>query len=89
MGLAVRKEEEKFTYGDYLNWPNEERWELIDGVAYDMSPAPLRRHQEIVVELSTQFHNYLKNKSCKVYVAPFDVRLPEADESHEDRKSVV
>ncbi|MFH1096244.1 MAG: Uma2 family endonuclease [Candidatus Desantisbacteria bacterium] len=89
MGLAVRKEEEKFTYGDYLNWPNEERWELIDGVAYDMSPAPLRRHQEIVVELSTQFHNYLKNKSCKVYVAPFDVRLPEADESDEEIETVV
>lgn len=29
MGLPARKREERFTYGDYLKWPNEERWELI------------------------------------------------------------
>ncbi|MEK7812897.1 MAG: Uma2 family endonuclease, partial [Candidatus Desantisbacteria bacterium] len=80
MGLAVRNREERFTYKDYLQWPDDERWELIDGVAYDMSPAPSRRHQEVVVELVSQFHNYLKDKPCQVYVAPFDVRLPEFDE---------
>lgn len=89
MGLAVRKKEERFTYGDYLNWPDEERWELIDGVAYDMSPAPLRRHQGIIRELSRQISNYLLDKSCQMYFAPFDVRLPEADESDEEIKTVV
>lgn len=89
MGLAARKKEERFTYGDYLKWPDEERWELIDGVAYDMSPAPSRRHQEVVLELASQFHNYLKDKPCQVYVAPFDVRLPEIDEADEEIETVV
>jgi len=35
MGLAIRKKEERFTYGDYLQWPDEERWELIDGAVYN------------------------------------------------------
>nr|WP_275261046.1 Uma2 family endonuclease [Nitrosococcus halophilus] len=43
-----------YTYGDYLTWPEEERWELIDGVAYGMAPAPSRNHQEILLELSRQ-----------------------------------
>ncbi|WP_446810478.1 hypothetical protein ACH50O_02485 [Methylomonas sp. 2BW1-5-20] len=30
----------QFSVDDYLAWPDEERWELIDGVPYDMSPAP-------------------------------------------------
>ena len=25
-----------FTYGDYRKWPDEERWELIDGQAFSM-----------------------------------------------------
>ena len=89
MGLAVRKEEEKFTYGDYLNWRNDERWELIDGVAYNMSPAPLRRHQGIIMEISRQISTYLLDKPCQVYAAPFDVRLPEFDESDEEIETVV
>ena len=89
MGLAVRKKEERFTYGDYLKWPDEERWELIDGVAYDMSPAPLRRHQRILGDIFAEFYNYLKNKLCQVYIAPFDVRLPETDESDEEIETVV
>ncbi len=86
MGLPVRKSEEgeegekEFTYGDYLTWPDEERWELIDGAAYDMSPAPSRRHQEVVGELYRQISNYLLDKPCQVYIAPFDIRLPDVDE---------
>ena len=89
MGLAVRKKEERFTYGDYLKWPDDQRRELIDGVAYDMSPAPLRRHQRILGDIFAEFYNYLKNKPCQVYVAPFDVRLPETDEADEEIESVV
>ncbi|MBU1487810.1 Uma2 family endonuclease [bacterium] len=89
MGLAVRKKEERFTYGDYLKWPDEERWELIDGVAYDMSPAPSRWHQEVLGNIFARFHNYLKDKPCQVYVAPFDVRLPEFDEANEEIETVV
>ena len=67
--------DQKLTYADYLTWPDNERWELIDGVAYSMSPAPGRRHQEISGELFRQLANHLKGKQSKVYGAPFDVRF--------------
>lgn len=44
MGLLMRKADRHYTYGDYRHWPEDERWELIDGVAWNMSPAPNRRH---------------------------------------------
>ncbi len=89
MAIAARKMDEKNTYGDYLDWDDEERWELIDGVAYNMSPAPLRIHQKISRDLEGQLINYLKDKPCEVYDAPFDVRLPEADEDDNDIVDVV
>ncbi|MDI6735652.1 MAG: Uma2 family endonuclease [bacterium] len=89
MGLPATKREERFTYKDYLSWPDEERWELINGVAYNMSPAPSRRHQDILRELSMQISNYLVNKPCRIYFAPFDVRLPENDEIDDEIETVV
>ena len=47
MSLAKRNTGRKWTYADYLAWPDDERWEIINGVAYAMSPAPSRLHQEI------------------------------------------
>ncbi len=70
-----------FTYGDYCDWPEDERWELIDGVAYAMTPAPSRLHQDFVIDLGAQIHGHLKDRGCKIYVAPFDVRFPHSDEA--------
>ncbi len=78
-----------FTYGDYCHWPDDERWELIDGQAYAMSPAPTRMHQEFVVELAAQIHPRLAGTSCHVYVAPFDVRLPRRNEADDQVDTVV
>lgn len=78
-----------FTYGDYCRWPDDERWELIDGEAYDMSPAPTRLHQELVLEIGAQVHAHLRDKPCRVYVAPFDVRLPQADDEADARVDTV
>ena len=89
MGLALKKQEEQYTYGDYLGWPDEERWELIDGVAYDMSPAPSTKHQKVFGVLFTEFFVYLRGKTCEVFSAPFDVILPEYDENEEDCRTVV
>ena len=68
---------EKYTYADYLNWPDDERWELIDGHPYAMSPAPTRKHQEILGELFRKLGDFFDERPCRVYVAPFDVRLSE------------
>ena len=77
-----------FTYADYCRWPNDERWELIHGKASAMT-APLRIHQKIVFEIGRQIGNYLQGKSCEVYVAPFDVRLPQSNEADELVDTVV
>jgi Uma2 family endonuclease len=80
---------EKYTYGDYLTWSHEERWELIDGVPYNMTPAPSRRHQEVLGALYVQFFLFLEGKPCKVYLAPFDVRIPEEDKEDQLIQTVV
>lgn len=88
MGIPKPKFD-KFTYADYLTWSNDERWELIDGFAYNMSPAPKRRHQKILVNLVRKFSNYLVKKKCEVYTAPFDVRFCEKNEADEEIENVV
>ena len=65
-----------YTYADYFKWRFDERLELIKGKIFRMSPAPSRSHQEISIAITVKLANYLKGKPCKVYAAPFDVRLP-------------
>lgn len=89
MSMPSSKLGEKYSYGDYLKWPDEDRWELIDGVPYLMSPAPSPSHQRISREILVPFARYLSDKTCEVFYAPFDVRLPVADESDEDIQTVV
>jgi Uma2 family endonuclease len=64
-----------YTYADYLKWDFEEIIELIKGKIFTKAAAPNRRHQEVSGNLSASLWNYLKNHSCKVYTAPFDVRF--------------
>ena len=89
MGPLALKLDERFTYGDYLTWDDDERWELIDGVAYNMSPAPAAAHQRILGVLHFQLFSFLREKPCQLFFAPFDVRLPEADESDDQVETVV
>jgi Uma2 family endonuclease len=65
-----------YTYADYLNWQFQERVELIKGCIKKMSPAPSRKHQQVSSNIHGIFHNTLKGKSCHLFHAPFDVRLP-------------
>lgn len=78
------------TYADYLTWSDNERDELIDGVAYVKDPpAPSRSHQEVVGELYFQIRLGLEGRPHQAYVAPFDVRLPRAGEVDEKVDTVV
>jgi Uma2 family endonuclease len=77
--MPIPKEKERYTYKDYCKWPDEERWELIDGVAYDMTPAPNFRHQDIAGNLFNILKNALKEKECVVGIAPTDIVLSEHD----------
>ena len=85
---AAEKLELSYTYCDYSTWPDNERWELINGEAYAMT-APQRLHQGIVFELGAQIRNYLQGKPCKGYCAPFDVRLPRKNEADDKIETVV
>lgn len=78
-----------FTVSDYLEWPDEERWELIDGVAYDMSPAPTTPHQDLIGEVFLQTATLLRGKPCRPFMAPFDVYLPKVKTDLRDRRNNV
>ncbi len=74
MGKYIEKTDTKFTYKDYCTW-YDERWELINGQAFKMTPAPSRCHQDALRELFLKIGNFLKGKPCVIYSSPFDVRL--------------
>ena len=73
--LEAPEDGKKYTYADYAKWDDGKRWELIEGVSYLMSPAPTYNHQSMLIELGYQFRHFLRDKPCKVFWAPFDVRL--------------
>jgi Uma2 family endonuclease len=83
------KAEQRFTYRDYATWPSDERWELIEGVPYAMSPAPAFSHQAIVFELAGQIRNLLSGKPCKGASSPIDVILIDDGMSQDDAETVV
>lgn len=78
--VNVVRKEETYTIDDIYALPDGERAELIDGKIYYMAP-PSRRHQRILVDLSYQIENYIRNKKglCEVDIAPFAVFLNEDD----------
>jgi Uma2 family endonuclease len=70
-----------YSLADWATW--EGRWELIDGIAYDMTPAPSFEHQHLSTKLVLAIGNALeeaKRKTgggeCEVLAAPLDVFLP-------------
>ena len=87
-GNAQRDTHEELSYADYLNWPNDERFEIIAGISYAMN-APLRIHQKVSGEFFRQFANYFRGKTCEVYAAPFDVRLASRSKRDEEIFDVV
>lgn len=88
MVLPAQKGNNRYTYAEYLTWSEDERWELLDGVAYNIA-ALSRWHQEVSGELFYQIRRYLADRSCRVYTAPFDVRLSEPGEEDEQITNVV
>ena len=89
MGDAQRILKEYYTYGDYKSWDDDLRWELIDGEAFCMSPAPGTAHQSLVVKLIAKLEDFFEGRECKVFVAPLDVTLPRGGESEDEIDTVV
>lgn len=81
--METAQTERRYTYQEYLSWPEGERYELVDGVAYAKSPAPSYGHQKSSGEIFRQMSNQLLQRECQVFAAPFDVKLtaPDKDEA--------
>jgi len=75
-----------YTYADYILWKFSERLELIKGKVFAMSPAPNSFHQEILGNLHYEFRSIFKKNKCKVYLAPFDVRLVDFNKNTNDNE---
>jgi len=89
MALPKKIQKEYYTYAEYKYWPDEEKWEIIDGIAYDMSPAPGMTHQKMVGEIYRRIAVFLEDNKCEVFVAPFDVFLPKLNESENETSTIV
>ncbi len=87
--MPLPAKQERYTFADVLAWDEDERIEIISGEAFMMA-TPSRIHQEISGEIFRQLANFLEGKPCKVYPAPFGVRLFEKDgDLPEDVDTVV
>jgi Uma2 family endonuclease len=81
----------RYTYADYLKWFDDVRRELVDGLIKLMS-APRPRHQAVSCDMAGEFRNIIKRHKgkCRVYPAPFDVRLPvNGERAHNEIYTVV
>lgn len=86
--MPLPQENKRYTYEEYLNWTNDERWELIEGVPH-MQASPAWQHQAITFELGRQFGNYLIGKSCSAFTAPFDLIILDGVNDEGKSKNVV
>lgn len=71
----------KYTCRDYKKRDESGRCEIIYGDVYMMS-SPALCHQRTLGDMFFQLKQFLNNKPCEAFIAPFDVRLfPKTDES--------
>jgi len=87
--MGVPAENTRYSFANLLAWEEDGQMELLSGQVVMMAP-PLRGHQEVSGELFRQLANFLEGKRCRVYAAPFAVRLFEAEgDAPEDVDTVV
>jgi len=80
----------RYSYADYLTWEMDEMVELIKGKIFKRAAAaPGMSHQRISVHLVAAFYAFLKGKTCQVFHAPFDVRLPVKSKKNSDIDTVL
>ncbi len=80
---AYGKRQGEYTAEDYFGMPDDVRVELIDGVIYDMTPAPSLRHQDIAGNIYAELLMHVRSKGgpCRPFIAPVDVRLDGDDKT--------
>lgn len=73
MTFPAEKKPQMFSWNEYKEWPEDERWQIIDGHAYAMTAAPNIRHQKIAGNFYRIIGNALAGKPCIPFIAPTDV----------------
>jgi len=76
----------RYTYADYLTWLDDKRRELINGFIHLMS-APNEIHARISFNWGFWAGTFVRKRKgkCRIYHAPFDVRLPLQNETEDDK----
>ncbi|MBK5274431.1 MAG: Uma2 family endonuclease [Desulfuromonadales bacterium] len=73
MAFPSENEPHRFSLNDYRDWPETERWQIINGQAYNMTAAPNIKHQKLTGNLYSTIREQLKGKPCTPFIAPTDV----------------
>jgi Uma2 family endonuclease len=78
--MSTRPDSVKYTYEDFLLFPDDgRRHEIIDG-EHHVTPSPHTRHQKISGDLAYEIKDYLKiHGGGQLYSAPLDVVLSDLD----------
>ena len=77
--MTTQRPKAKLTFQDYLNTPDDERYELLDGELI-MAPSPNTLHQTINLNLSLMLQQFVRGRNLgKVLFAPYDVKLSDTD----------
>lgn len=78
-----------YTYADYLLWKFDERVELFKGKIFKMSPVPNMKHQKVSMNLTLKIGFLFEHKTCQLFSAPFDVRIPRKSKDDQEILTVV
>jgi Uma2 family endonuclease len=77
-----------YTYADLYNWNFIERLELLRGRIFQLGAANTK-HQRVGGKLYNKLYDFLKGKTCEVFIAPYDVRLPVKNRKRDDQITTV
>ncbi len=86
--LPADPDSRHFSYRDYAAWPEGQRYELIRGRVWAMSPAPTWNHQKIALYVAVALQGFLEGKSCQTFMAPVDVFLYEPGQTVDNLNEV-
>ena len=83
---AVAYGSQLYSYADYLLWADDKMRELLNGIVYTFS-APFRNHAEFASSFLIKAGSFIQKRKgkCKIYTAPFDVRLPLNGKTENDK----
>ncbi|MFC5590117.1 Uma2 family endonuclease [Sporosarcina soli] len=76
--MAESKANRRISISEMSKWDGN--WELIDGIPYNMTPAPSTAHQHVVGELFFALRTHFLGDRCSVFVSPYDVQIDETNE---------